>query len=242
MTTSWRNKWLSWLVHAYTASGGLLGFLALIAIANGASHEALLLLMGAFFIDVTDGLLARWVEVREHLPGFSGAQVDDAMDVLTYIYAPLFLIVHDGLLPHPLWAIGPLLAGLYAYGQRDMKTEDHYFLGFPSYWNVVALYLFWLRPGPTGAVLVVLVPTVLTFIPTRYLYPSCNAFLWKTNFALGGVWLILVVALLLQADPPRSLVLLSLVYPMLYLLLSFYAEWRYRTARLVDPVARDVSP
>lgn len=222
------NQVVSWLVHGYTASGGVLGFFALLAAVDGSPRQAFLLLMGAFFIDVTDGLLARWARVQVHLPRFSGARVDDAVDVFTYIYVPLFIVVHEGLLPHPAWIVPPLLAGLYAYGQSDMKTDDHFFLGFPSYWNVVALYLFWLQPHPAVAVACVLIPTVLTVVPTRYLYPSRNAFLWKTNFALGGLWLALVCVLLLQDVPDRRLVLLSLLYPALYMGLSFYADGRVR--------------
>lgn len=229
--TSRTAQLYSWLVHAYTASGGVLGFFALLAAAGGDSRRAFLLLMIAFFVDVTDGLLARWARVGDHLPQFSGARMDDAVDVFTYIYVPLFIIAREGLLPHPAWLALPILAGLYAYGQSDMKTDDHYFLGFPSYWNVVALYLYWLRPGPVAAVACVLVPAVLTFIPTRYLYPSRNAAFWKSNFALGGLWLVLVCWLLLQAVPPQGLVWLSLTYPALYVLLSFYVEWTLRRSQ-----------
>ena len=219
---------LSWGVHAYTASGGILGFLALLAAAGDDTRGAFLLLMAAFAIDATDGLLARRARVDEHLPRFSGAAVDDAVDVFTYIYVPLFIIAREGLLPHPAWLAFPILAGLYAYGQRDMKTEDHYFLGFPSYWNVVALYLYWLRPGNAAALAIILVPTALTFLPTRYLYPSHKGAFWKTNFTLGAMWLALVCGLLFQSEPARPLVLFSLAYPALYLGLSFYTEYRLR--------------
>jgi len=221
-------RWVSWLVHAYTASGGVLGLFALLAAGVGATREAFLLLMAAIFIDSTDGILARRVGVGKHLPRFSGARVDDAVDVLTYIYVPLFIIAREDLLPHPAWLVPPLLAGLYAYGQSDMKTEDHYFLGFPSYWNVVALYLFWLRPEAPFALAWVLAPTALTFIPTRYLYPSRGATFWKLNAALGALWFALVCALLLREDPDRGLIWVSLGYPALYMALSFYTEFRLR--------------
>lgn len=219
---------LSWGVHAYTASGGILGFFALLAAAGGDTRHAFLLLMAAFAIDATDGLLARGARVDKHLPRFSGAAVDDAVDVFTYIYVPLFIIAREGLLPHPAWLALPILAGLYAYGQRDMKTADHYFLGFPSYWNVVALYLYWLRPGSAAALAFILVPTALTFLPTRYLYPSHKGAFWKTNFGLGAMWVALVCALLLQSEPARPLILLSLTYPAIYMSLSFYMEYRLR--------------
>jgi phosphatidylcholine synthase len=220
----------SWLVHAYTASGGVMGFFALLAASKGESRQAFLLLMLAFFVDVTDGILARRVGVRIHLPRFSGARIDDAVDVLTYIYVPLFILAQEGVLPHAAWLVPPLLAGLYAYGQSDMKTDDHYFLGFPSYWNVVALYLFWFQPGPTVAVACIIVPTVLTVIPTRYLYPSRNAVFWKTNFILGGIWLALVCWLLLKSEPSQLLIGISLFYPAIYMGLSFYADWKARSA------------
>ena len=228
MKRAWLYQLRSWLVHGYTASGGVLGFFALLAAVAGDPRQAFLLLMVAFFVDMTDGLLARWAKVSVHLPHFSGARLDDAIDVFTYIYVPLFIIVQEALLPHSAWIIPPILAGLYAYGQSDMKTDDHYFLGFPSYWNVVALYLYWLAPGPVVAVFCVVVPAVLTVIPTRYLYPSRNGFLWKTNFILGGLWILLVCTLLVQPEPNGALVWVSLAYPAFYMATSFYADWNER--------------
>ena len=36
----------------------------------------------------------------------------------------------------------PLLASAYGFSQVNVKTDDGFFLGFPSYWNIVAYYLF----------------------------------------------------------------------------------------------------
>jgi phosphatidylcholine synthase len=218
----------AWAVHAYTACGGVLGFFALLAAANGNPRTAFLLLMAALAIDATDGLLARRMNVGNLLPRFSGARMDDAVDVFTYIYVPLFIIAREQLLPHPAWLAVPVFAGLYAYGQSEMKTKDQFFLGFPSYWNVVALYLFWLQPRPAIALGFILLPAVLTFIPTRYLYPSRNAAFWKTNFTLGALWLALVCWLLFQPAPPMLLVWISMVYPALYMGLSFFVDFRLR--------------
>ena len=35
-----------------------------------------------------------------------------------------------------------LLSSAYGFGSTDAKTSDHFFTGFPSYWNIVALYLY----------------------------------------------------------------------------------------------------
>lgn len=226
-----RQQGLAWAVHLYTASGGVLGMVALLAVAQGRVRDAFFYLIAAMLIDVTDGTLARRVGVRDVLPNFSGGDLDNAIDVLTYIYVPIFILGSQGLLPHPLWTIVPMLAAMYAYGQAHMKTEDHYFLGFPSYWNIVALYMYWLRPGPVVAVCAVAVPAVLTFIPTRYLYPSRNSAYWKTSWVLGGLWFALVFYLLLQPAPDLGLVWLSLAYPAYYMVMSFYVDRLLRAAR-----------
>ena len=39
-----------------------------------------------------------------------------------------------------LWL--PLLASAYGFSQVNAKTPDGFFLGFPSYWNIIAFYLY----------------------------------------------------------------------------------------------------
>jgi len=222
------KKIMAWGVHAYTMCGGVLGFAALLLSAEGNVRGAFTLLIVAYFIDCTDGMLARRIKVWELIPGFSGAQLDDMIDLLTYVYVPLFIIGSQGLLPHAAWLICPLLGVLYAYGQVNMKTPDHYFLGFPSYWNIIALYLYWLQPPPVAAVLIVVVPSVLSFVPTRYLYPSKSSMLWKTSWVLGGLWFCMLAYMLETEKPPRVLVIASLYYPAYYMAASFYVDWRWR--------------
>lgn len=223
-----RKQLAAWGVHGYTMLGGVLGVFALAFAADHRVNDAYVLLIGQMLIDATDGMLARRVRIREVLPNFDGAMVDNVIDILTYAWIPLLIIVHENLLPHPLWIVPPIIAALYAYGQTNMKTDDGYFIGFPTYWNIVALYLFWLRPVAPVAVILVLIPTVLSFIPTRYLYPSKGEAFWRTAWVLGAAWFALVLWLLMQTTPPQSLVLVSLIFPLWYLATSFYVEWRAR--------------
>lgn len=228
----------AWGVHLYTAIGGVLGMFALFASAEGDSRQAFLLLVVCMLIDATDGLMARRFKIREVLPNFDGAMVDNVIDMLTFVWIPVFIMWQEALLPSPAWLIVPILAGLYAYGQVNMKTPDNFFLGFPSYWNVIALYLFWLQPVDVVAVLMVVVPAILTFIPTRYLYPSKNFVFWKMTWALGAVWFVMIFVLLAQPVPDRNLVLISLFYPAYYMVMSFYIEWRIRrTVATAEPLA-----
>lgn len=223
-----KAKTIAWLVHLYTASGAVFGMLALLAAASGDPRRAFLFLCVAALIDGTDGILARRVKVSEILPNFSGAYLDNAVDVLTYIFVPLFIIVWEGLLPAWWWIIPPTLAAMYAYGQVNMKTEDHYFLGFPSYWNIVALYMWWFQASGAVAVAMVLVPTVLTFIPTRWLYPSRNSLFWRTSWTLGGIWTAILFYILWTDTRNLTLISFSLYYPVYYALASFYVEFKIR--------------
>src|SRR5699024_10216730 len=109
------------------------------------------LFLVAMLIDGTDGFLARLVRVKEVLPGFDGALLDNIVDYLTYAFAPMVLLWSAGLLPDG-WLGGvvaavPLLASCVQFSRADAKTEDHFFLGFPSYWNVAAFYLVVLGAG-----------------------------------------------------------------------------------------------
>lgn len=226
------HKAAAWLVHLYTASGGILGMFALFAAVDGQVNLAFLLLVITMLIDGTDGILARRARVSEVLPWFSGAEVDNIVDFLTYVWVPVFIMGATGLLPNPLWIAVPIIAALYAYGQVEMKTPDAFFLGFPSYWSTVALYMYWLRPAPVVAVLLLVIPAILTFIPTRYLYPSKNEILWRTSWGLGIIWFALVIYLLMQDQPNPTLIWLSLYYPVYYLAASFYIDWRIRRRQL----------
>lgn len=232
-----KAKTLAWLVHLYTASGAVFGMLALLAAANGDVRRAFLFLCVAALIDGTDGILARRVKVSEILPNFSGAYLDNAVDVLTYIFVPLFIIVWEGLLPAWWWIIPPTLAAMYAYGQVNMKTEDHYFLGFPSYWNIVALYMWWFQATGWVAVAMVLVPSVLTFLPTRWLYPSRNSIFWRTSWTLGSIWMALLFYVLWTDDGNLTLISISLYYPAYYAILSFYIDFKIRRDARLSPTS-----
>src|SRR5919202_3952342 len=129
-------------VHLYTASGAVLAFLIVLAAIERHTVTALWLGLVALIVDSTDGTLARRFRVSETLPWFDGRKLDDIVDYLTYVFAPILLIWKLGFLPAGITgmivAALPLLASSYQFCRVDAKTHDHFFLGFPSYWNVVA--------------------------------------------------------------------------------------------------------
>jgi phosphatidylcholine synthase len=200
----------------------------------------------ATVVDSTDGTLARKVRIKEVVPGFDGRRLDDIIDFLTYTFLPILLIWRAGLLPtgQEAWLIVPLLASIYGFCQVNVKTEDGYFLGFPSLWNVVAFYLYVLPLGPWTCLVVVLALALLTFVPSKYLYPSQPGRLNLAMTILGVLWTIplawlvwsLPVASSPRLDPSlQPLALASLAYPAFYLVASWVITLKHwRRGKLVN--------
>ena len=227
------------LVHVYTASGTVLGLLIVLAAIEGEAKTALWLGAAALFVDGTDGMLARRFRVKETIPWFDGARLDDIVDYLTYVFAPVVLLWTTGHLPGGAlgWGIAalPLLASSYQFCRVDAKTDDHFFLGFPSYWNVVAFYAIVLELSPVTVAAIVVVCAVLVFVPVRYLYPSRMTSLQGPTLAFSAVWGVTGIVLLLQApDPHPWVVALSLSYLVYYVGLSCYFTLRNRSSQAVE--------
>jgi len=215
---------LAWGVHLFTATGAVVGVAALVAIASGDLSQAALLILIALFIDAVDGSMARAVGVAEVLPGFDGRRLDDMVDFFNYVLVPAVFMVGAGSLVHWSVVAFPVLASAYGFSLADAKTEDDFFLGFPSYWNVVALYLWLLDLSPTAGSLVLLVLAGFVFVPLKYIYPSKLRVLYRTTGVLSLLWLIGMAWCV--SDPARAAqgyaVKLSLLYPIYYVGLSLW--------------------
>jgi phosphatidylcholine synthase len=164
----------AWLVHGLTASGAVLALLALIAVIEAEWVEALGWLLVALAVDGIDGTLARKAHVKSRLPRIEGETLDLITDYLTYVLVPAVLIWRAALVPAPLapWLAGLILvSSLYCFTRRDLKTEDHYFRGFPALWNVVAFYLFAVGADQAIGAMVVLLLAALTFAPVHFVHP-----------------------------------------------------------------------
>ena len=223
-------------VHLYTASGSVLGLLIVLAAFEGEIEAALWLMLATLFIDGTDGMLARKLRVKETIPWFDGARMDDIVDYLTYVFAPIVLLWTTGYLPRgPVgWILAalPLLASCYQFCRVDAKTSDHFFLGFPSYWNIVAFYVIVLDLGELATGVLIVVFTVLVFVPIRYLYPSRTRALQGLTLSLSFVWAVTYGVLVVQLPDPHPLVIAaSLAYIVYYWGLSFWMTARGARAR-----------
>jgi phosphatidylcholine synthase len=222
----------AWLVHLYTASSAVFAFLALTRIFYDRYPDAFFWLFLAVFVDATDGVLARRADVKARLPSFNGAKLDDIVDYLTYVFVPAFFVWHALLVPDA-WAIPiaalMLLSSAYGFNREDAKTTDHFFTGFPSYWNVVVFYLYVARSAPVLNAAILLLAVALVFVPIKYVYPSRTRVLQLPTLVLGALWSVLMIAMLLQApDVSRTIFWLSLVFPLYYVVLSLVLHARRR--------------
>jgi phosphatidylcholine synthase len=233
---------LAWCVHFYTALGLVAAALIAVLLVRGgpgAIRGSFVLMFLATIVDATDGTLARRIGVKKVLPNFDGRKLDDLTDFLTYTFLPLLLVWRAGILPGP-WQVAllfPLLASAYGFCQMEAKTDDGYFLGFPSLWNVVAFYLYVLQLPAWLALGIVLSLSVLTFVPSRYLYPSQPGLLNVVSNVLGAAWAGLVAWILVllpsgrgpaRSDTTWTLALVSLFYPIFYMLASWALTFRRR--------------
>lgn len=218
----------AWAVHAYTASGAVIAMLAFVAAAEHRFGDVFRWLGLALLIDCTDGTLARAADVKRVLPYYDGARLDDIVDYMTYVVVPIFSLHQARLFPTE-WAnwvaAAPLLASAYGFCRSDAKTEDHYFRGFPSYWNVVALYAYALQTSPAVTAGWVLLLSALVFAPLKFLYPSRAKYFRRSSIGLGAVWgAVMSYAIWTLPDAPSLLVWASLAYPAYYCGMSFWLQ------------------
>jgi phosphatidylcholine synthase len=225
---------LAYLVHVYTATGAVWALLALIAIDAVDYRLALVWLVVATFVDATDGWLARWARVDRYATLFDGARIDDIVDYATYVLVPGVLLLHADRLPGGWIGVtlvcGMLLASALGFTRRDAKTDDYFFTGFPSYWNIVALYVL-AADIPRGVTAVVVAGlSVMVFVPIRFVYPSRTETLQTLTVAGCALWAVQILLMIWwMPHVPAWLLWTSAIYPAYYLALSFVLSAR-RTA------------
>ena len=232
MSAKSAHPYAAWLVHAYTASGAVLAFAATIAAFHGRFRDAFLLLIVTTFVDATDGMLARRAGIPAATPSFDGARLDDIVDYLTFVFVPMLILYQAGDLPGGWgWVViaAVLLSSGYGFASLDAKTSDYFFTGFPSYWNIVALNLHAARTPPAFNGVLLLALVVMVFVRIGYVYPSRTPVLRGLTNALGGVWAVMMLAVVwLLPEVPGPLLIGSLFFPVYYTVLSFWLHAQRR--------------
>jgi len=215
----------AWGVHLYTALGAVFGVLAIHYASAGDYRASFIAMAVTILIDSSDGTLARYFNVKTRVPGFDGALLDNIVDYLTYVVAPVFLVICAGLVTGTVGlavAGFVLIASAYQFCQADAKTSDHFFLGFPPYWNLVVFYLYCLHWGTLANEAVLSLFAVMVFVPIKYIYPSRTKPLRPLTLTLGIIWGGITIAMLPSLPSINPVMLyLSLAYIAYYFIASF---------------------
>ncbi|MEZ6089653.1 MAG: CDP-alcohol phosphatidyltransferase family protein [Pirellulaceae bacterium] len=220
-------------VHVLTASGIVPAAFAMMEIAEPDCDPrlVLLLLLLTTLIDAIDGPLARKFHVKRYADKISGRTIDDLIDYLTFAFIPLLLIWRMDWMPPGLgWTVVfALMASLFGFAHQQAKDEANgFFRGFPSYWNAVALYsgIFTTTLSPWLTATCVWSLTILTVAPVWFIYPNLAPPKWKPSIMIGAfLWTLTLLALLaFYPNPPVWLLILSLLYPIYYAVVSVYCR------------------
>jgi phosphatidylcholine synthase len=165
---------LAWCIHLLTASGLVLGFVALMAAIEGRAMQAVLWLLAAQVVDGIDGPLARAFRVPATLPKIDGNALDLVVDFVTCVLVPVVMLDRFHLLPPPLSlpaAALVLCSTALWFARTDMCTSDHWFNGFPGEWNLVVPTLLLLHTGRWFNLLVVVGCALLSLTSVKFVHP-----------------------------------------------------------------------
>jgi phosphatidylcholine synthase len=226
------KKACAYAVHFYTSSGIVFLLYAMLELFRNEIrlHHFFLSLMLAVLIDATDGPLARYCEVETYAPVISGRTIDDIVDYLGFTFIPLILLWRMNWIPGDpdiswLFLLPPMITSLFAFSNIKAKGTDGFFLGFPSYWNIFAFYagILHFHFGPWVPVSLLLILSILTVLPVRFLYPNLAPKPLRSQLLAGAAVWGLHVLYMLGDYPENSLPVLglSLLYPAWYCYLSY---------------------
>lgn len=226
----------AWGVHLFTASAACIGVFTLFKIYQHEYIFALWLMAITVFIDAVDGSLARLVHIKSVLPKIDGALLDNIVDFVNYVITPcFFLLVKPDMLPpeYSIFIISAVtITSSYQFCQDDAKTPDHFFKGFPCYWNIAVFYMYILNTSMTLNAILLSLFCILIFVPVKYVYPSRLDYLTDSKIlkilmhCCSTIYGISSACLLIYYPEINNIWLsLSLGYIGMYLFLSFYRTY-----------------
>ncbi|MEM1321859.1 MAG: CDP-alcohol phosphatidyltransferase family protein [Bacteroidota bacterium] len=224
------QKALAWMVHSFTASGLVAGFMAMLAINQQDWRGAMLWLLAALLIDGLDGSLARRFRVKEVLPYMDGKTMDYIIDFATYAIIPAYFFYMAELTTPPwnlICTIVILIVSALYYGKEGMVSNDMYFVGFPVMWNMVVFYLiFVFQTGPVWNTILIFIFAILHFVPIKFAYPS-QAVRFRKLILLITVLFFVALIGILWGYPESSIWLRALAIgtALGYGILAVYNTW-----------------
>jgi phosphatidylcholine synthase len=195
---SGRDTVSAWLVHAITVSGLVAGLLALVAVVEGRASAAIDWLLVATVIDTVDGPLARSWGVAEALPHIDGHVLDTVVDFVGCVVVPLAFLWRFELLPYglalPVVSVAFVTSALW-FARTDMMTDDNWFNGFPTGWNLVVPTLYLMGGAPIVNGLIVMVLALLQLTTVKFVHPGRVVELRPLTLAVTATWVLAIAVL-----------------------------------------------
>ncbi len=221
-------KIISFLVHCFTASGMIAVMLSVDAVWRGQGEQALLWLGVALLIDAVDGTLARMARVVQNLPHIDGAVLDHVIDYASYCFVPALMVYRFGLVPAGFEVFAAcliLVASLYVFANRNLKTSAHDFRGFPALWNIVVFYMVVFETPLMFNLILCCVLSGLIFAPIIVLHPLRVVALRGVTRIFAALWLIMAGSYLLYA-PLVETMSANLAFAVISMYFAGLCVWR----------------
>lgn len=176
-------------------------------------------------IDGIDGPLARYFVIHESLPHVDGTVLDNVIDYLTYSLIPAVFLYYFEFMPSG-WGIVAaamiLMTSLYSFANRELKTRDNFFDGFPATWNLVVLGFYLLETPAVFNGIVIVLCAALTFIPVKFIHPFRVKKLRPLTIPITAIWAVLTIYLISERRTGYHLPTDHTVLIVLFLAISAY--------------------
>ena len=169
-----RHIQAAWAVHAFTASGVIVGYIGLNSVIEGHARAAILWLIAALLLDGVDGPIARKLDVRNRIPTLNGNSLDLIIDYFTCTIVPVAFLYRFSILPDKtVGFVGftMLFVGALWMARTDQETHDGWFNGFPAEFNMIIPSLYLINADPWLNLFICLVFSVLTLSRVQFAHP-----------------------------------------------------------------------
>ena len=211
---------MSLALHAFTATGVLVGMAALVAVLDGSARLAIIWLLVAQLIDGIDGPLARRLLPDEATTKFDGYVLDLVIDFVTCVLVPAAFLWEFNMVNHDrsgMIAVAALLMfSCLWFSRTDQQDSESWFHGFPASWNMVIPTLWLLNSSHTVTLVVVGCLSILTMTNVQFAHPV-RVVQWRAwNMASISIWVFGVLfGTIWSPGIPSPLIALILVGPIM---------------------------
>ncbi|KEI34692.1 phosphatidylcholine synthase [Francisella sp. W12-1067] len=244
------QKIYAWLVHLFTSLGAVFGIFAIIFSIEAAKANvlgdtdlyyynmrlSLFSIIASVFIDSVDGSFARLVDIKKLAP-LDGGLLDNIIDFSTYSIVPCVWIYVSNIVSHEWLLVAIVLITIsssYQFCQPNAKTKDCFFVGFPSYWNVIVIYMLCFQSSQWLNEITILILAIFSFVPIKYIYLSRTEYISESKAVKTFTFLFTMLAsiatfiavLMYPIKTPSLLITIIIIFSIFYIVFSLKLNFK----------------